>query len=138
MMIHLYKGLIRLKSIYWVLVVLGGWMLNPSIHAQKFDQNYAQWKSQQEAIDSRLAPQQFSDTKTSSKTAFAIENGSKISLNSADLNQLKQLNGVGEKKAQAIIDYRRQSGGFKHIEDIQKVKGIGPALFEKNKARLKL
>ena len=138
MMIHLYKGLIHLKSICWVLVVLGGWMLNPSIHAQKFDQNYAQWKAQQEAIDSRLAPQQLSNAKTPNKTTFAVENASKISLNSADLNQLKQLNGVGEKKAQAIIDYRRQAGGFKHIEDIQKVKGIGPALFEKNKARLKL
>ncbi|MEK5761141.1 helix-hairpin-helix domain-containing protein, partial [Acinetobacter variabilis] len=48
------------------------------------------------------------------------------------------LSGVGEKKAQAIVEYRNKNGKFNSIEDLQKVKGIGPKLFEKNKSRLTL
>lgn len=41
---------------------------------------------------------------------------------------------IGPAKAQAIVEYRTQNGGFKSIEEIQKVKGIGAATFEKMKA----
>ncbi len=40
------------------------------------------------------------------------------------------------KKAQAIVEYRKQNGKFKSIEELQQVKGIGPALFAKNKAQV--
>ena len=61
----------------------------------------------------------------------------KISLNSATLEQLMTLNGIGESKAQKIIEYRTQTP-FKSIEEIMNVKGIGEKLFEKNKDRLAL
>lgn len=108
------------------------------VHSQKFDQNYAAWKAKQEAIDAQLLPQQSQSKRSVSGLSSASSSGAKVSLNSAGLSELMQLSGVGEKKAQAILDYRQQQGAFQQIEDLMKVKGIGPALFEKNKARLGL
>ena len=60
----------------------------------------------------------------------------KISLNNASLDELMTLDGIGEKKAQAIIEYRNKNGGFKSIEEILEVDGIGSATYEKIKDRL--
>ncbi|MEW9150879.1 ComEA family DNA-binding protein [Acinetobacter indicus] len=60
----------------------------------------------------------------------------KLILNMATAAQLQQLSGVGQKKAEAIIEYRNRHGKFKRIEDLQLVKGIGPALLAKNRHRL--
>ena len=57
----------------------------------------------------------------------------KININTADLTLLMTLNGIGEVKAQAIIDYRMKHGPFKTIEEIMKVKGIGLKTYEKIK-----
>ena len=56
-----------------------------------------------------------------------------ININTASLDQLMTLPGVGESKATAIITYREENGGFKSIDDIKNVSGIGDALFEKIK-----
>ena len=62
----------------------------------------------------------------------------KISLNNASLDELMTLDGIGEKKAQAIIDYRNKNNGFKSIEEILEVDGIGSTTYEKIKDRLTL
>ncbi|WP_228409428.1 helix-hairpin-helix domain-containing protein [Radiobacillus deserti] len=49
----------------------------------------------------------------------------KISINNADQDSLEQLNGIGEKKALAIIEYREEHGSFKKVEDLLEVPGIG-------------
>jgi competence protein ComEA len=48
------------------------------------------------------------------------------------------MNGIGLKKAQAIVSYREQYGPFTAIEQLKEVPGIGSALIERNSARLKL
>ncbi|MEZ5478428.1 MAG: helix-hairpin-helix domain-containing protein [Thiolinea sp.] len=48
------------------------------------------------------------------------------------------LKGVGEKKAQAIVDYREEHGAFKTLEEIKEVKGIGDGIFAKIKADISL
>lgn len=83
-------------------------------------------------------------TKTSSEATDSKQSTkktdltSKVNLNTATLEQLCTLVGIGPAKAQAIIDYRTEHGAFIAIEDITKVKGIGPATFNKNKDRLQI
>lgn len=57
----------------------------------------------------------------------------KININTANAEQLMELNGIGEVKANAIIQYRTDYGGFTSLEEIMNVKGIGEKTFEKIK-----
>jgi competence protein ComEA len=50
-----------------------------------------------------------------------------IHLNSATVEQLETLDGIGPSLAQAIIDYRTEHGGFRSLEELDQVSGIGPA-----------
>ena len=54
----------------------------------------------------------------------------KININTADIDLLQTINGVGESLASKIIDYRKQNGKFKSIEDLKNVSGIGDKKFE--------
>lgn len=73
-----------------------------------------------------------------SKATKAKPTSAKVNINTANVEQLQQLQGVGEKKAQAIVAYRKQHGKFKSIEQLAEVKGIGPKLLQKNKGALSL
>lgn len=53
-----------------------------------------------------------------------------VDLNTAALDDLTALPGIGEAKAQAILDYRREHGPFRRVEDVMKVKGIGEGIFQ--------
>ncbi|MDR1007201.1 MAG: helix-hairpin-helix domain-containing protein [Campylobacteraceae bacterium] len=54
----------------------------------------------------------------------------KIDINSADAETLASIKGVGEKKAESIVEYREKNGKFTTIDDVIKVKGIGDKLLE--------
>jgi len=56
-----------------------------------------------------------------------------ININSATKEQLLTLNGIGDAKAQSIIEYRTTNGNFQTIEDIKKVSGISDSIYEKIK-----
>ncbi|MFG6372690.1 MAG: helix-hairpin-helix domain-containing protein [Oscillospiraceae bacterium] len=53
-----------------------------------------------------------------------------VDLNTAQLDDLTGLPGIGEAKAQAILDYRREHGPFRRVEDIMQIKGIGEGIFQ--------
>lgn len=62
-----------------------------------------------------------------------------VNLNKANAAAIQQnLIGIGPVKAEAIISYRKKNGKFKSIDDLQNVKGLGPALIKKNKRYLSL
>ena len=67
----------------------------------------------------------------SAATAEAV-----VNLNTATAAELESLPGIGKSTAQRILEYRQKSGGFKKIEELMNVKGIGEKSFLKIKNRL--
>lgn len=61
-----------------------------------------------------------------------------ININTATLEELMTLSGIGQAKAQAIIDYRNSNGKFKSIEEIKNIDGIKDAIFNKIKDKIKV
>jgi len=60
-----------------------------------------------------------------------------VDINTADVATLAaNIKGVGAKKAEAIVLYRKKHGPFKSVDDLKKIKGIGPKLIEKNRSVL--
>lgn len=61
-----------------------------------------------------------------------------VDINSADAVTLaRELKGVGETRAQAIVEHRSRHGAFRSVEELALVKGIGPKLIERNRASLR-
>ena len=60
----------------------------------------------------------------------------KVNINTATVEELKTLKGIGEKKAEAIIEYRKKNGFFKNKEELMKVRGIGKKLYESFQERV--
>jgi len=59
-----------------------------------------------------------------------------VNINTADKEMLMSINGIGEKRAEAIINYREENGKFKSLQELTEIKGIGPSLIDKNKGVL--
>ena len=76
---------------------------------------------------------------TALTTATAATQQEKININQANAEQLaRALKGVGNARAQAIIELREKLGGFKDIEDLLQVRGLGVKVLEDNKDRIEL
>ncbi|NLK95254.1 MAG: competence protein ComEA [Clostridiales bacterium] len=60
----------------------------------------------------------------------------KININTASESELDSLPGIGKSRAESIIKYREEKGGFKSIEEIKNINGIGDAAFEKLKEKI--
>ncbi|MGY3916600.1 ComEA family DNA-binding protein [Aeromonas australiensis] len=74
----------------------------------------------------KVAPKQTTTTE-------AAKDDGKLNLNTATLAELTNLKGIGDKKAQAIVDYREKQGKFTSIDQLADVNGIGPATLEANR-----
>lgn len=61
-----------------------------------------------------------------------------VNINKADVAALDSLPGIGAAKAAAIVEYRNEHGKFKSVDDLGKVKGIGPKLMEKIRDKVTL
>ncbi len=68
-----------------------------------------------------------------SGTASSTSKEKKVNLNKASLEELKQVKGLGGKRAQDIIDHRETNGKFKSVDELKKVSGIGAKTIEKLK-----
>ncbi|WP_447500822.1 ComEA family DNA-binding protein [Acinetobacter oleivorans] len=133
---HLSMNLWKSKS--YIFIVLFGSLISSSfVQAQSFDQNFKEWKAKQQMYDQKLSMQHASRS-SAPKSSTMTDSSGQVHLNQANIDELQKLKGIGEKKAQAIVEYRQKNGGFKNIDEFKSVKGIGPAIFEKNKARLTL
>ena len=64
--------------------------------------------------------------------SIAGESEKKVNINTASVEELTVLNGVGSKVAARIVSYREEHGPFQHPVDLMNVKGIGPKLYERN------
>ena len=127
------KIVIRFSMFFLLLLSVQG-------YARQADDDYLRWKAQQTAQDARLKPKVDANyylarpTQQGSGTGqTAVATGNKVNVNTATVEQLQQLVGVGAKKAQAIVDYRQKNGKIKNSTDLEQVKGIGPKLIEKNR-----
>ena len=69
-------------------------------------------------------------SKAAAKPAAAV---TVVNLNTATASQIATLPGIGEKAAQRIVEYREKNGGFKKVEELMNVKGIGEKSFLKLK-----
>jgi competence protein ComEA len=64
--------------------------------------------------------------------------GTPMSLNTATAEQLDELEGVGPATAQKILDWRKEHGGFRSVDDLKQISGIGPKRFETLKDKVRV
>lgn len=102
----------------------------PTVEEQKEKEN------QESKVENESATG--SDGTTSRSSNSSINNGSqtKININTATEEELDTLPGIGPSTATKILDYRKEKGKFKTIEEIKEVSGIGESKYEKIKDRI--
>jgi comEA protein len=83
-----------------------------------------------EALDDSLKAKEYDTDKKIAKDKLTLHS---ININTASKEKLATLSGIGDKISDRIIKYREEHGGFKKIEEIMNVKGIGKKKFEKMK-----
>jgi competence protein ComEA len=69
-------------------------------------------------------------------TAGGLLAQGKIDINSADVEELMSLRGVGEARAQAIVTYRQTNGPFQSLDDLKKVPSIGDKIIQDNRSNI--
>jgi len=110
-------------------VYIGGAVANPGLYSLKEDDTI-----QALLLDAGIEPDaDLSHIKIYISQEGETQSPQKIDLNRAESWLLQALPGIGETRAQAIVDHRNEHGPFKRIEDLLQVKGIGEGTFEKIK-----
>ncbi|MEO3323966.1 helix-hairpin-helix domain-containing protein [Enterobacter cloacae] len=94
-----------------------------------------------QSVQSKTDPaaQASAQTKAAEPGKSTEDDGTRVSINTAsDEDLARVMNGVGLKKAQAIVSYREEYGPFKTVDDLRQVPGMGSSLVERNLSHLTL
>ena len=95
--------------------------------------NLAQKVSDEALVYVPTKGEESASQQTGSGTASSTSKEKKVNLNKSSLEELKQVKGLGGKRAQDIIDHRETNGKFKSVDELKKVSGIGAKTIEKLK-----
>ena len=95
--------------------------------------NLAQKVSDEALVYVPTKGEESASQQTASGAASSTIKENKVNLNKASLEELKQVKGLGGKRAQDIIDHREANGKFKSVDELKKVSGIGAKTIEKLK-----
>ena len=95
--------------------------------------NLAQKVSDEALVYVPTKGEELASQQAGSGTTSSTSKEKKVNLNKASLEELKQVKGLGGKRAQDIIDHREINGKFKSVEELKKVSGIGAKTIEKLK-----
>lgn len=103
------------------LLVTGGWFFARQSSGAPYEV-----VTEQSSKELPLSAQ--SEQPEKNKSPDSLTEGEIIDLNTADVYDLQRLPGIGEKRAQAIVEYREEHGPFRCVEDVTQVSGIGAAI----------
>ena len=95
--------------------------------------NLAQKVSDEALVYVPTKGEEVASQQIASGTTSSTSKEKKVNLNKASLEELKQVKGLGGKRAQDIIDHRETNGKFKSVDELKKVSGIGAKTIEKLK-----
>lgn len=101
----------------FVAVVVAAWVWYPPLHQTGF-------------VVSNQPFLQVEQPDTDIQNGIETQWQNKVNINTAGIEQLCLLPNIGEKRAQAIIEYREQHGPFKDVQELLNISGIGPATLE--------
>lgn len=144
----------KLKIFNYIFGLLLGLGYQASSFADTKNMGFEAWKARQQQHDERLKlqgkthilqqrvvqVQSIQPLRTEEKVLpQQLGTSLKFNINTATRDEIvAKLEGIGHKKAQAIIDHRNQYGAFKHVNDLLNVKGIGQKTLDKNRDRIQL